>query len=231
MEGFSGFPSKGHLIKIPGLFFSELLPQIDHLAELKVTLYCFWNLQQKEGRVLYIRPQEFSADRLFMEGLAPTPEEQHAALVDGLERAVARGTLLHVQTGSEDHKEDFYFVNTPRGRALVTGMEKGEWSPGHKAEPMLDLRVERPNAFTLYEQNIGPLTPLIVEHLRDLEETYSPEWLIEAIEIAAVRNVRRLNYVEAILKRWREEGRGDQDTGTDDRWRYISGKYRDEIEY
>ena len=36
---FAGFPSgKMHLTRIPAQFFSELLPQIDHLGELKVTL-------------------------------------------------------------------------------------------------------------------------------------------------------------------------------------------------
>ncbi|MBI2976543.1 MAG: primosomal replication protein N, partial [Chloroflexi bacterium] len=40
MKGFSGFPSsKVRSTPVPNPFFSELLPQIDHLGELKVTLY------------------------------------------------------------------------------------------------------------------------------------------------------------------------------------------------
>ena len=36
---FGGFPDgKTHLTRIPAAFFGELLPQIDHLGELKLTL-------------------------------------------------------------------------------------------------------------------------------------------------------------------------------------------------
>ena len=54
MKGFTGFPAgKQRLTAIPNLFFSELLPAIDHLAELKVTLYAFWAAQQAgRGRAL-----------------------------------------------------------------------------------------------------------------------------------------------------------------------------------
>jgi len=66
--------------------------------------------------------------------------------------------------------------------------------------------VERPNVFKLYEENIGPLTPKIADMLKDAEETYSQEWVAEALEIAVMKNVRNWKYVEAILKRWKEKG-------------------------
>ena len=50
MQRFNGFPpGKARTVAVPGQFFSELLPMIDDLAELKVTLYLFWALQQQEG--------------------------------------------------------------------------------------------------------------------------------------------------------------------------------------
>ena len=52
MKGFAGFPDgKLRLTQIPNLFFSDLLPIIDNLAEMKVTLYAFWALSQREGAV------------------------------------------------------------------------------------------------------------------------------------------------------------------------------------
>ena len=40
---FVGFPdAKLKPIAVPELFFSDLLPLIDDLAELKLTLHCFW---------------------------------------------------------------------------------------------------------------------------------------------------------------------------------------------
>ena len=69
------------------------------------------------------------------------------------------------------------------------------------------LKVDRPNIFVLYEQNVGLMTPLIAEQLRDLEKSYPPDWIDEAFEIAVSRNKRALRYIQAILKRWETEGK------------------------
>ncbi len=231
MKGFSGFTAKGRLVKIPAQFFSELLPQIDHLTEMKVTLYCFWRLQQREGRVPFLRLRDMLADEVFLSGLGARDDERRAALREGLERAVARGTLLHVVVRGEGTEEDLYFMNTPRGHAAVRGIEEGRWQPPLGSSTSLDLTVERPNIFVLYEQNIGPLTPLIAEALRDLEKTYPQEWVEEAFRIAVERNARRLAYIQAILKRWQAEGRTRHDAPPTDGRRFISGQYREDIEY
>lgn len=231
MKGFSGFSARERLIKVPARFFSELLPQIDHLAELKVTLYCFWRLQQREGRIPFLRLREMLADEAFLSGLAAREDERRAVLMEGLERAVARGTLLHVVAHGEGVEDDLYFMNTPRGRAAVRGIEEGRWQPPLGSSVPFDLIVERPNIFTLYEQNIGPLTPLIAETLRDLEGAYPQEWIEEAFQIAVARNVRRLAYIQAVLERWQAEGRSERDVPAADGRRFISGKYREDIEY
>ena len=59
MQGFSGFPAgKQPVVRIPNTFFTELLPAIDDLAELKVTLYCLWILNHKQGELRYTRLAE-----------------------------------------------------------------------------------------------------------------------------------------------------------------------------
>lgn len=228
MKGFSGFPQKARLIRIPATFFSELLPDISSLPEMKVTLYCLWRLQQKEGQVPYIRRSEILSDEVFMSGLGAREDERREALQEGLERAVARGTLLYVHVQAPNWEDDLYFVNTPRGQAAVTGIEMGEWTPRLDPTAPLDVTVERPNIFTLYEQNIGPLTPLIADSLNDLEATYPHEWVEEAIQVAVESNVRKLTYIEGVLKRWQREGRDD--IRPDDSSRFINGKYSDDIE-
>ena len=230
MIGFGGFPQKGRLVKVPGLFFSELLPQIDSLAELKVTLYCIWRLQQKEGGVPYLWEREIRGDDAFLSGLGTRDSERRAALADGLERAVARGTLLHARLSRGGQEESLYLMNTARGRAAVEGLEQGKWQPEGSADRLFDLTIERPNLFTLYEQNIGPLTPLIADSLRDLEATYPEDWIEEAIEIAVARNKRSLAYVEGILRRRAEEGSAGEDEAEQDWRRYLSGKYGRQID-
>jgi len=50
MKGFAGFSTKRtRLVPVPDLFFTELLPQIDNLWELKVTLHLFWLLFHRQG--------------------------------------------------------------------------------------------------------------------------------------------------------------------------------------
>ena len=39
------------------------------------------------------------------------------------------------------------------------------------------VEVDRPNIFALYEQNIGLLTPLIAEDLKDAINHYPEEWI------------------------------------------------------
>ena len=235
MKGFCGFPD-GRLktLALPVLFFSELLPIIDDLGELRLTLYAFWALYQKEGLIRYLSRRDFLSDDIFMQSLAKTRREAEMVLSDALERAVARGTLLHVSVESSAGTENLYFLNTERGRAAVEGITKGEWRPSGDPENPIGLIAERPNSFVLYEQNIGALTPMIAEQIRDAEEDYPAAWIEEAIKIAVNNNAKSWAYISRILERWKAEGKHDATSGGDserDRRRYIEGKYGDLIQH
>ncbi|NCF67518.1 MAG: DnaD domain protein [Chloroflexi bacterium] len=212
MKGFPGFPAgKQRLTSVPNIFFSDLLPAIDDLAELKITLYAFWALSQQDGRVRYLRLTDFLNDTIFVKGLGPTTNLASEILLNGLERAVSRGTFLHIEVEGADGHMDLYFLNTERGRAAVEGITRGEWRPWPDDDEPVSLLVERPNIFVLYEQNIGALTPIIADELRDAEQNYPINWIEDAIKSAVENNVRRWRYVLAILEKWREQGRQEQD--------------------
>lgn len=234
MQGFSGFPDgKLRLTAVPNLFFSDLLPNIDHLAELKVTLYAFWALTQKEGKVRYLRLTDFLNDPIFVKGLGVTSKQATDALLDGIERAVARGTLLHINIESANGKMDLYFMNTEKGRTAVEGISKGEWRPNPDEDEPISLLIERPNIFVLYEQNIGPLTPLIADELRDAEKEYPIRWLEEAVQLAVENNVRKWRYILSILERWRQEGKQDGFSSRDTQkeiQQHIPDEYKDIIQ-
>jgi DnaD/phage-associated family protein len=231
---FTGFPSgKVRLTPIPAPFFTDLLPAIDHLGELKVTLYAFWYLDQQEGSFRFLRRAEFAADPDLMASLGKTPEAAEPALDDALERAVLRGTLLKAAVKSPEKTETLFFLNSARGRAAVQALGNGDWQPDFENRTPVALNLERPNIFRLYEEHIGPLTPMIAEALRDAESTYPMEWVEDALRIAVENNVRRWRYVEAILRSWQEEGRDDANRGDSakDRRRYIEGKFADFIKH
>jgi DNA replication protein len=234
MQGFNGFPpGKTRTTVIPNLFFSELLSTIDDLVELKLTLYSFWALQQQEGEHRYLLRREVLQDKLFLGGIDDDPERAAAQVRAAFERATTRGTLLHVTVEGVQGPEDLYFLNTVRGRNAVRAIQAGQFEFGGRNCPVA-LVVERPNIYTLYEQNIGPLTPMIGDQLRDAEQNYSPEWIAEAIQIAVERNHRSWRYVMGILKRWQAEGKdsGSPKQSTQaDRYRYIQGEFADSIDY
>jgi len=59
---------------------------------------------------------------------------------------------------------------------------------------------------SLFEENIGMITPMVAEKLKDIIDEYSPEWFEEAMKEAVTSGHRSLNYITAILERWRVEG-------------------------
>jgi len=93
------------------------------------------------------------------------------------------------------------------------------------------LQPERPNIYALYEQNIGPLTPILSETLQEAEKNYPLDWIEDAIRIAVVKNVRTWRYIEAILRSWKEKGRDgtDRKTTEENRKRDSEGKFGDYV--
>lgn len=190
MNKFKGFTDSETFSVLPDTFFLQLLKQIEDVAELKVTLYLIWRIEHMEGPFRVLSKMDFDVKEL---GLAADE------IASGLEKAVKRGSLLKIQKETAV----YFLLNSPRGRAGIDAIKNGRWNPqtGVSVHP-----VERPNIFKLYEENIGPLTPLIADMLKEAEELYREEWFEEAFTIAVKNNKRNWKYVEAILRRWKEEG-------------------------
>jgi DnaD/phage-associated family protein len=58
-----------------------------------------------------------------------------------------------------------------------------------------------------YERNIGPLSEFVCLDIQDALGHSTPETIEDAIQEACRSNVRKWRYIEAILQRWRSEGR------------------------
>lgn len=231
--GFDGFPpGRLSFTSVPSLFFRELLPQIDTLEELKVTLYALWQVTRQEGEIHFLRESDFTSDPIFMAGLGATAAAQRRGVRAGLERAVDRGTFLTAEVPQGEQQLTIYFFNSPRGRAAVQAVEDGRWRPSD-GDPSVTLNIERPNIYQLYEENIGPLTPLIADTLKEAEQTYPEHWIRQAVEIAVQNNVRKWNYIEAILDSWQESGRDEQQDrrySKKDRRAYLEDEFAEFLE-
>ncbi len=253
MTAFNGFPSgKNPFVPIPEIFFTQVLPEIEDSAELKITLHLFWLLAQKQGNPRCTSDRELLMDATLLHSLRrrgdPRPTEER--LRQGLDLAVTRGTLLRIHlklmTEGRDGAETitWYFFNTARSRKVVAELQGGEMIPVRllnsvaEQEPdeqedshemlaqteergyterspeqlshhmqNVQVHIERPNIFTLYEQNIGLLAPLLAEELQDAAEHYPADWIEAAFREAVQHNKRKWTYIRAILRRWETEGR------------------------
>ncbi len=193
------FPDDPPASPLPDLFFQRLLRDITALDELKVTLYALWRIEHMEGPFRPLAEADLDPREL---GL--TPEQVRS----GLQAAERRGTLI---CATHDGQA-LYFLNSPQGQLAAQSFARDGWpESGVSSAPL-----ERPNIFRLYEDNIGPLTPLIADALNDAESTYSAEWVADAIDLAVKHNKRSWKYAEAILRRWKEEGRAEKQSGRDD---------------
>ena len=199
MKVFSGFPAgKVRNISLPEPFFDDLLPLIDDLVELKVTLGCLKMLAAKDGPVRWVTHSELAADRHLMRGL----EAGESGLAQGLERAIARGTLLKARDTTSG--ETLYFANSERGRAAVAVLERGATTT------TVEVAAARPNIYQLYEQTIGTLTPLIADDLREAEQEYPATWIEDAFREAARQNARSWAYVKKVLESRARRGKRNE---------------------
>ena len=230
MKQFSGFPAKMQFTPIPNVFFSRLLPQISDIAELKTTLHILGSLYHKRGYPRFITYSELLGNTSLMSSLTRGAKSPDEVLRNALEMAIKRGTLLHMVVDRDGAPEDIYFLNTESDSQIVAKIRNGEFHlPGLKAGGQAHIETEeQPDIFTLYEQNIGMLTPMIAEELLEAEKHYPVGWIRDAIKEAVNQNKRKWNYISAILERWSSEGRRN---GTYRRYsktdpdKYIKGKY------
>jgi DnaD/phage-associated family protein len=121
---------------------------------------------------------------------------------------VEHGTLLHSTLDINGVLEDVYSLTAPMYR-------------GHQPPAV--------NIFALYEQNIGIITPMIAEELKEADKIYPPQWIEEAFREAVTLNKRSWRYIARILERWASEGKDSgeykRDIKKDGPDKYVKGRY------
>lgn len=202
---FAGF-STDKLVGLPPELFSEVLPAITLPSELKVTLHIFYKLSRQRGAPRRVSWDDLLADRVLRRSLRAVsklrpPED---LLAEGLDAAVRRATLLHLTLPADGRVNNWYLVNTPANRAWAEQMALAQAVLTPNGEV-----IERPSLLGLYEQNIGLITPMLVDELREAEESYPREWIEEAMREAVRANARSWRYIRKVLERWATNGRQD----------------------
>jgi DnaD/phage-associated family protein len=222
---FNGF-SREDLVGLPHELFTQVLPQISQPAELKVLLHLFYRLSRQRGTPRRLSWDELVADKTLQRSLRVVSKVRAYAevLAEGLQLGVERRTLLHLLAPDAGRSVNWYLINTPANRAWV---EQAALAQAALA-PNLPATDERPGVVALYEQNIGIVTPLILEDLREAEERYPAAWIAEAMHEAVRANARSWRYVAKVLERWAVNGRQDAPDRAGrpiDVEKYTSGPY------
>jgi DNA replication protein len=236
MRRFPGFPDRMELVPVPGAIFGTLLREIDDLAELKTLLHVLRLLHAQPRAPRYVRRAMLLADAGLIDALGSLDRPADETTVSGaLGRAVARGTLLAVHVTDGSSEDECYLLNTRANERIVQQLLAGERTLGELGPAPAPREPasadDRPTIYELYEQNIGLLTPLLAEELREAVETYPAAWIEDAFREAVAQNKRNWRYVRRILETWSSRGRGTSGTTwrrvdpPEDPRRYLEGRY------
>ena len=207
-EKYTGFPRGVRYVPVPAPLLDSLLEKIDDLVELKCTLRAISILHSKKGYPRFVSLEELQADRSLSRGL-DTVQDAAAILIErGMSKAVSRGTMAVVSVDQHGVQAHLFTLNTKFNRDALSKISQDKFDKNKVlASQSWERPVDTPNIFGLYEQNIGLLSPIIADELREAEELYPSIWITEAIEEAVKQNVRNWRYISRILERWENEGR------------------------
>ena len=211
---FGGFPGIAKATAIPNSFFSVVLPEMRAPGELLAFLWVARLVQDQRGEARFVTAEGVWAApgaAAAFAALASGPE----ALERGLQACVELGALLSLELAGAGRCEAIYFVNNPASRRAIVRARAGELELRPATTAFEPPRERRPGIFRLYEEHVGTITPMVGERLLSAAERFPQHWIEEAFREAAELNARNWRYIERILERWAEEGRGHEAPGRD----------------
>ncbi len=207
-DDFKGFiTSDDALAGIPETFFRQILPEIEDANLLKLCLYLLWKANTIGDYGISFSIADLMLDKVFTTGLVVDDRDISSLLAELL--LMAENKKICVSYNNEGKSDPLFFINCEAGRSALANAARGTTSA------TITLDQIQPNIFRMYKENIGPLTPLIADALRQAEKEYPQDWIKDALQLAVKNNVRRWRYVESILDRWQKEGRNGTDRKRD----------------
>jgi DNA replication protein len=209
-----GFSRDTRYTPVPSPLLGPLLQEIKSTSELRCTLRVLGLVHQRRSRRLWVTFSELIADSVLVNALAKESEGTPEAIRTGVEEAVARGTLLQAQQPEASGSETLLFVNDEPGRRAYASIGQDVTAQEtHDLPENIAPEAARPTIYALYEENIGTLTPLLAEEMKEAEVTYQWTWIEDAFREAVNNNRRNWRYIARILENWATEGKRDGKPG------------------
>ena len=148
----------------------------------KITVHNWTNPRRYDGEVLNVNPQSAEINE-----------------------------LSEVQSTGKDElsfKSECQSTGQSTGQSVLEQAQIAVPSYSHSITESQNHNKESTAAvFRVYEQEIGLLTAFISERLKADIDDYTEGWVVDAIKTASESNVHNLKYVEAILQRWKTQGK------------------------
>lgn len=219
------FPVRLTYTPIPNTFLGSFLADIENLVELKCALRIFWHLNRAKGSLRTVPIEDLIRDPVIIAALNERDDSLHSpkesksvelndVLAQAIKGLVYKGIFVVLSKSNEENTKQVVTLNTAQNLAKGNDLGLCEVQVG-RLERLEDHQsgIERHTIFHLYEANIGLLTPIIVEELKEAEITYPEHWISEAFVEAVERNKRNWKYITRILERWAQEGKNDGESG------------------
>ena len=178
---FKGFPRSVRYLPVPAPMFGPLLEQIKDASGFIITLRIIWMLQQKKGRLRYVSSEEVFGDKILSNALG-----SKEAIQNSINMVVKGGILLQIR---RENASDAFMLNSESYRETASDIGSIYESNDQPADPWEIENTPR-EIYSLYEQNIGILTPIMSEKLTEAESKYPAERIKEAVGIAVEQNRR-----------------------------------------
>lgn len=207
-------PDEHGLTRVPNAVLAGLLaPGVD----VELVAFCLrvlWWLDRSNGYPKSVRVDELRGDRTLVEVVRRPFDEV-------LGEALGRGYFVRRSTAGAD----YLLLNTAsvaRGEAVGVA-ENGESGSGGEVDDDGDawgrasVRGRVPDAFRAYEENIGHLTPMIREAIKQSLQDFTDGQVEAAVRVAVESEARSWQFVAGVLRKWIRDGVPDErpeSTGT-----------------
>ncbi len=231
MKAPNGFPDKSKFTPVPNLLFGQLLEEVIDMWQLKCLLRLMFMLNQKKGFPRFLTWEDLISDRVLRIALSDYTYDHNEIpnhsirdhdpyvykLANILHELDSLGLILSVD--KHESIDGFsvanaFLINNEEGRRGIKSVSgKFDGKSGIGSQGTLNggttvLPKDRPNIFSLYEENIGIIGHIMAEELKEAEKEYPESWLNEAFREAVIQNKRNWSYIKAILHNWTENGKG-----------------------
>ncbi len=202
------FKTGQKMIPVPVQLFTEILPKLHNETQLRATLYAWYAIASRGGGQRYVYLSQLLNDPVLLNWFTHLGGKNGIRL--GLEQSCRDRIFLELRI---DEHNKILAPNDESGIRLIADLKSDTTTRSNREDNLnTEAGYEKSvisDVIKKYEDEIGLLTPVIAEMIAIAEQTYPTAWILEALDIAAQANARSWKYVSAILSRWKDEGKNN----------------------